>query len=304
MPRPKVLVTGAAGVIGGALWEHLHDRWDLIGVDRDPAPGGWSVEGDIRDTARLEALAAGCDAIVHLAADLGHTPGWDRIVPDNVEATIGVFEAARRAGVDHVVFASSNHVTGGYEHHEPYRTMLHGDDDAPEPDDVDLIGPATPTNPDGPYGLSKVFGEELARFSSVHHGIRVQCLRIGSCIPEDVPLNARHRATFISRRDVAGLVEACLRSRVPFGVYYGVSDNRRRIWDLEPARTDLGWTPLDSADRPRPVTDGGEARPVEPTSAAYRPPSRRHHPAMARVSRLARAGRRRVVKALRVLRTG
>ena len=232
----------------------------------------------------------------------GFEPGWDRIVPDNIEATIGVFDAARRAGVDHIVFASSNHVTGGYEHDEPYRSVLR-DDAGPEPGDFELIGPASPAKPDGPYGLSKVFGENLARFHSVNHGMRVQCLRIGSCVPEDVPLDTRHRSTFISQRDVALLIEACLRSTVDFGVYYGVSDNRWRIWDLDAARVDLGWTPLDSADRPRAVATNGDTVPAD-HAATFRHPPRRLHPVVARAGHLVRSGRRRVVKAIRVLRSG
>lgn len=297
MAKPKVLVTGAAGLIGAALWDHLRDRWDLVGVDKAAAPGGWSVEGDIRDSAQLEALAAGCDAVVHLAADLGYEPGWDRIVPHNIEGTIAVFEAARRAGVPHVVFASSNHVTGGYEHDDPYRRVLRGDHDGLEPGGFAYIAPTDPPNPDGPYGVSKVFGEALGRLHSAQHGMRVQCLRIGSCLLDDTPLDARHQSTFISQRDVALLVEACLRSTVQFGVYYGVSDNRWRIWDLDAARADLGWTPVDSAERVRSVA--GRTQPV-----AYLAPPRKLHPVAARAGRVARAGRRRVVKALRVLRSG
>jgi hypothetical protein len=56
------------------------------------------------------------------------------------------------------------------------------------------------------------------------------------------------RAVWMSRRDCAELVAACLEAEhVPWGVFYGVSNNPRRFWDIEHARELLGWEPRDAA---------------------------------------------------------
>lgn len=134
--RRAVLVTGAAGFIGSHVVERLLGRGDrVVGLDNfDPFydraikernlagalgnPGYTFVEGDIRDGARLgELLAAhGIGAVLHLAARAGVRPSVadpELYADVNVRGTTAVFEAARRAGVRRVVYASSSSVYGG-----------------------------------------------------------------------------------------------------------------------------------------------------------------------------------------------
>ena len=95
------------------------------------------------------------------------------------------------------------------------------------------------------------------------HGLRVFCLRIGAVRANDDPttpnanplidLDAegqrnRLRAVWLSQRDCAELIAACLDVEdVSWAVVYGVSGNARRFWDLDHARELLGWEPQDSA---------------------------------------------------------
>jgi uronate dehydrogenase len=78
--------------------------------------------------------------------------------------------------------------------------------------------------PDGHYGLSKAFGENVARFYFDRYGIESVCLRIGSSFPE--PKDRRMLATWLSYDDLERLVVASLTAPVVgCSIVYGVSDN-------------------------------------------------------------------------------
>ena len=149
------------------------------------------------------------------------------ILAMNVEGTWRVFDAARRAGVARVVYGGSNHAIGFTPRCELLRT------------DVEL-------RPDTNYGVSKAFGEAVGRFYADRYGMRVACLRIGSC--DDRPRSPRMLATWLSPDDAARLVESCLSSaNLQYAVVYGISANTRAWWDLEPGRA-LGYEPEDDAE--------------------------------------------------------
>jgi nucleoside-diphosphate-sugar epimerase len=249
-----VLVTGSSGLIGGVLAERLSPDFELRGFDRQPG----SIPGVVADLADREQLDTACRdvaAIVHLAGASQVDADWADVLSSNVAGTVNLFEAARANGVRKVVFASSNHVVGGFEReHAPDLYGL---------EDDRTIGVDEPIRPDSPYGVSKAFGEALARFASEEHGIDVVCLRLGSVVEPDDPWEAaragggddaeirnrfrRYRATWLSHRDCAELFRAALRAEVGFAIAYGVSANPRRFWDLEPGLRTLGWWPADAA---------------------------------------------------------
>ncbi|ONI80571.1 nucleoside-diphosphate sugar epimerase [Saccharothrix sp. ALI-22-I] len=108
----RVVVTGASGNVGTALRRVLADAGDpVVGVARRIPPGspGW-VSCDISATAAEVVLSrafAGADAVVHLAWAVQPTPGEPDMRRTNITGTSHVLRAARRAGVPHVVVASS-----------------------------------------------------------------------------------------------------------------------------------------------------------------------------------------------------
>ena len=126
-----------------------------------------------------------------------------------------------------MIFASSNHVTGFYRQDQVI--------------DVDA-----PPRPDGLYGLSKAFGEDVARLYWDRFGIETLVVRIGSSFPE--PRDRRMLATWLSYDDLERLVAAGLTAPViGYSVVYGISDNRTAFYDNARARH-VGFRPLDSAD--------------------------------------------------------
>src|SRR5437588_296347 len=93
--------------------------------------------------------------------------------------------------------------------------------------------------------------EAVARYYAAERGLSVICLRIGTVNRQDAPRNARERATLLTHRDLVQLVRRCLEAPpdLSFGVFYGVSRNTWRIWDIDEAASILGFEPLDDAAR-------------------------------------------------------
>ncbi|UZR28058.1 NAD-dependent epimerase/dehydratase family protein [Methylococcus mesophilus] len=240
----RVLITGINGLIGGILHRELSDTYILFGLDREGPFSDRIASVDIADAERLcdtFRRFAPLDAVIHLAGDSKVYADWEHCLSANIVGTRNVYEAARRTSVKRVVFASSNHVTGGYE--QPAGESA-GEALAPPP----RITVRDPIRPDSDYGVSKAFGEALARFYCDRFGISSICLRIGSVLRDDDPTHEpRHLQTWLSHRDLIQLVERCLSADVEFGIYYGVSDNKDRFWSIVEATAELGYHPLDDA---------------------------------------------------------
>jgi len=255
MPR-DVLVTGAYGQCGTAIIDHLHDReeYRFTYLDRSDPPADHRCSGHetvVADVAEFDAIRPafeGQDAVVHLAA-LSNEGPWPEILESNVVGAYNVFEAAERAGVESIVFASTNHVVGMYEaDHAP---------EIYEPAAGIVVDHTDPIRPDSYYGTSKAFGEALGRYYAETGGgpSRFYALRIGNVSheAEDYPDSDRLRAIWQSRRDFAHQVDCCLQDEsVTFGVFYGVSDNDRRWFDLEHARATIGYRPQDNGEETGP----------------------------------------------------
>jgi uronate dehydrogenase len=249
MAATRVLVTGAAGLIGGIVSKALADDYDLSGIDVGSGPG---VER-IADLTKLDEILhafEGMDAVVDLAADSSLDASWDTVRQNNIAATLNALEAARQTGVKRVVFASSNHVVGMYETDEPYASVVAGRYDGLDPDAIPRLGGGVPIRPDTPYGVGKAVGEAAARFYADAHALSVICLRIGTVNQENRPVTPRHFATLLTHRDLVQLVRRCLDAppSLGFAIVYGVSANTWRIWDLEEARTAVGYAPEDDAE--------------------------------------------------------
>ncbi len=122
----RILVTGGAGFIGTSVIHALLERGDdVVVLDSGVAAGFGSVErsgaglvrADMRDRSAVDAALVGCRSVVHLAAQAGVAQSIAEPLEDlavNVEASVGLLEAARAAGVERFVFASSNAVVGGH----------------------------------------------------------------------------------------------------------------------------------------------------------------------------------------------
>jgi len=253
-----VLVTGAAGHVGQAFRRFYGDPaesgYRLRLTDRVaeiPASSGQEVVvAELTDYDAVLAAMACVDAVVHLAADTRGAAPWTSVLPNNIEATYHVFEAAREAGVGKVVYASTHHVCG----------YALGEDGACGTPGL----PTAPIRPDSLYAVSKAFAEALGRHYVDRFGMSVICLRIGSCHGGDevecqrprarrmresgagFPYGGReHAGIWISNRDMAQLIHRSLEADVAYGIYYGASGNTPPVLDVSLAREELGYVPQD-----------------------------------------------------------
>lgn len=166
----KCLITGAAGFIGHHLANRLaRDGHDVVGVDSSQA-GDWSrvdprverLQLDITTlaTSQWDEIVEGQDKVFHLAAKKYNTPGVtsEELLATNVAATHALFQAAGRAAVGRLIFASSLYAYGS-------------------------MGPKTMTESDLPvpntlYGASKLMGEQLCRIAQRDFGLQFNVARL------------------------------------------------------------------------------------------------------------------------------
>ncbi|HYG45916.1 MAG TPA: NAD(P)-dependent oxidoreductase [Bordetella sp.] len=238
----RLLVTGAAGGLGSVLRDRLKPHADIlrlsdIGAMPAAGPGEEVMLCDLSDSQPVMDLVRGSDAIVHLGGVSVERP-FEEILPANIQGTYNLYEAARVHGVRRIVFASSNHVTGFYRQGE-------------------VLDAATPVRPDGYYGISKAFGENLSRFYYDRYGIETVCLRIGSSFPE--ARDRRMLVTWLSYDDLTRLVTRSLFTPgVGHTIVYGASANRDSWWNNHLAEH-LGFVPRDSSE---PFRAAAEAQPA------------------------------------------
>ena len=265
-PR-KVLVTGVYGLIAGAVYARLQeqpDEYDAYGLARRRHPSERVASGrqlripegrfflaDLTDLEALEKAMQGMDTVVHMAADPRHDGGWESIMASNITGARNAFEAAYRAGVERVVYASSIMVSWGYQQDEPYKAIAECRFDEAGDEELHVVTHEWPVRPTGLYPASKVWGEALGRYYADIHDMSVVCLRIGWVNGEDTPSSQPGMAPiWCSQRDIARLVERAIQAPedLRFDVFYGVSNNRLCWVDIEHARGVLGYIPQDSAE--------------------------------------------------------
>jgi uronate dehydrogenase len=227
----RLLLTGAAGGLGQVLRERLKANCDVLRLSDRIGLGAAGVQeeimlADLSDADAVSAAVQGVDAIVHLGGVSVEGP-FQPILMANILGVYNLYEAARRHGVKRIVFASSNHVTGFYRQSE-------------------TINATHPARPDGMYGVSKAFGEDLSRFYYDRYGIETACVRIGSSFAE--PRDRRMLASWLSFDDLHRLITACLTTPVlGHSIIFGMSDNAVTWWDNAQAQH-VGYVPQDTSD--------------------------------------------------------
>src|SRR5262249_37302536 len=142
------------------------------------------IAADLADMAAVGKAVAGMEGIIHLGGFSVERP-WETIHSANIVGCYNLFEAAPRAGVKRVVFATSNPAVGYYP-----RTRRIGTDHR--------------VRPDSRYGVSKAFGEALGALYAFKHGIGVTSIRIGNF--GDKPLDLRRLSIWLKPEDLVQLV--------------------------------------------------------------------------------------------------
>ena len=230
----KVALSGASGNVGRILRVELQKR----GIDlrsaggRTPLeplhPGEDVMHGDLNDPANVDRLLTGMDVLVHMAGTSVERP-LPEVVQNNLIGLHQIYEGARRHKVRRIIFASSNHAFGMYSVDEKLRL------DAP-------------VRPDGFYGLSKVWGEAMARMYWDKHGIEGISLRIGTTMGRP-PENLRQLSTWMGTEDLVQLIMRSIEAKdVGYAAVWGISANTRSYYDLSEGNA-IGYEPTENAEK-------------------------------------------------------
>jgi nucleoside-diphosphate-sugar epimerase len=213
MPRPKVLITGASGLIAGLAMKHLGDKYEFSGVSRKPVPGIQHLQASIEDPAAIRPAFDGIEMVLHLAAGNGpdQWQKWPPTMAVTIQGTLNVYEAAREAGVKRVILASSGCCQLAYEWDPalPYGVLANGPDDQ-IPAAWPLVELDWPARPDSPYAIGKLFGENLGRHYADKYGMSTLVIRFGAVLPGDRPLVRRHYPGYLSHADCVQVIDKCL----------------------------------------------------------------------------------------------
>jgi L-arabinose 1-dehydrogenase [NAD(P)+] len=249
---PRIAITGAAGEVGreaAAALEHADPTLLTHSEAED-------LDSDVLDVMEPEAFVdalAGEDVLVHLAWAPTESDDWTEGHEENVQGTFNAYEAARRSGVDRVVFASSNHAVGMYNAED--RTGKESTVEEPR----EVVSPDRPTRPDSLYGVAKVACEGMGQYYAERYGMEVVNLRIGWLMPaselrtvhaESRADRARFaRAMWLSPRDWRQLVRAAATAPLSASplTLNAVSRNDERFLTLTETALHLDYRPRDNA---------------------------------------------------------
>ena len=185
----RVLVTGAAGLIGSAVAARLAREHDVVGLDVNPG-SQVSIVGDCYEVAEWRQHLGHLDAIVHTAAlhvpHIGKRSDAD-FRRTNVEATSRLLDLAVDSGASHFVLTSTTSLFG-HALVPDGATVWVDEQLEPQPRDI--------------YDETKLEAEQLV--SSASNALTVTSLRMSRCFPEPADVMAWYRLyRGVDRRDVA-----------------------------------------------------------------------------------------------------
>ena len=270
----KIFITGGAGTCGTILQKLPYEK---IFFDKRPHPDTLKnesyIQGELNNISLITKHIKGCDTLIHLAAsdyypDFKTFPQYSlfQYHQNNIDNLSVLFDIAIKQGVNKIIFASTHRVMGLYE-----------SDQAPEiysKNNKILLDHLTPTRPDSFYALTKVFGENLGRLLVDQGKCSFQVIRICSVRSEEenhpyayaengvsqklwerdsskykLQVN-RLKGLWQSRDDFLNMSQLLLSKELTgYDIFYGLSNNTRKWFDLSHAEEILGYFSTDNAEK-------------------------------------------------------
>jgi UDP-glucose 4-epimerase len=289
----RVLVTGGAGTIGGAVVRRLlrDGEWDVRVSDQRDAPAwiGESCEvhtGNLLELDEARTATRGCTHVIHLAAIVGGIANFHKLPHTLLEANNAlyntIFRAAIEADVERLVYVSSSMV---FERAEEFPTTEAHLDRCPTPRSA--------------YGFSKLAGEYYCRAAGDERGLRYSIVRpfnaygpgelpgeepgIAHIVPDLIEKALRHERpmpifgsgrqtrTLTHVDDIASGIAAALEHEAALGEDFNVSADEEltveeiaaRVWEAcgnDPADLELAHLPAFEVDVQRRWPSTAKAR--------------------------------------------
>jgi nucleoside-diphosphate-sugar epimerase len=282
----RILITGASGLMGGILVEHLskNSNYDIYGIDKHIGlspryrlenaaisdeqqpilpPKEKFYVCDITDQKQLSRIIQDnqINIIIHLAAVL-ETETVEKINDINCLGTSIVFDiATKQEQVEMVIYASSGMTVFGYMENEPYSALTKNIQPKQALRKITVNDPIIPShlNPSAEaYRKSKVYGEELAMQYSLNNTTNVKfiCARFGWINTTDDVTSDLHnwnwsdKAAWCSHRDLCQFIDRVLENQLKlkkFQIYFVCSNNDFCWFDMDNTKEDLNYVPQDGA---------------------------------------------------------
>jgi nucleoside-diphosphate-sugar epimerase len=207
----------------------------IADLSRSPVVGRWRRRLGLKPLSWSDAFE-GAEVVIHLAANIQPLAPWEKMLPDNIQATWNVVEAAAKHRVPRVVFASSNWAVKALERKLAPDCYL---PNGPK------IGSDAPPNPITAYGLSKALGELAGRMFVDEKKLQsFVAVRIGHYDPTPSADDEELRTRWIGSNDIRSLLRRCVEAEFGgFHVVYGVSAQPTVPYDLSHTRCLLSWQP-------------------------------------------------------------
>ena len=256
--KPRVLITGASGLIGGLTWKNLSHKYDFSGLNRRAVPEIPNTEADISNFESILPAFKGIDMVVHMANYTTEVHSWDKHLQMGIIGTRNVFEASRLNGITRVVLGSTGDTMTGHEMEYPYGELAAGEyDKVKEP--WKMLTHSDPTRPKSIYGVCKVFCEALGHWYSDRYGMSVICIRLGGVLKENRPTLRRQYPGWLDQQDYINMVDRCLSApgSIKYDIFNAISNNKYRWRDISHAKNVLGWEPKGRAEDYAIDDDGG-----------------------------------------------
>lgn len=197
----KILITGASGRVGRAIYVRLCREHSVIGLDQAPSSRA-DVVASLGDEPALRSALRGVDAVIHTAGlhapHVGHhsDAAFEEI---NVQGTATLLRLALRAGATRFVYTSTTALYGAGASVEGRAAWI-TEDTTPQPQTI--------------YHRTKLAAEEV--LAAQRGSLAVTVLRMSRCFPEPAPLMAAYRLhRGVDVRDVADAHAAALAERAP-----------------------------------------------------------------------------------------
>ena len=263
-------MTGACGEIAQRVLPGLSEHFELTLLDiRDTTLDGTKLKGvhqiDLLndDRTAYRELFRGHDAVIHSGfvrapeggmAGTGNGPETFRNEHDNVRMAYNVMQACVEAQVPRAVIVSSNHAADFYE------PLIHSGD-------AFGVTPEMTPYSDNFYGWAKISYEALGFLFATgrqNGGQQLENVQLRIGAPRDHDLDSvaagdlvrmrRALGAYISVRDEVQLFEKSITTPdirnehgVPFQIFYGISGNSTRFWDISNAKRVIGYEPEDDS---------------------------------------------------------
>lgn len=245
----KILITGMSGLIGRIARQQLQENYTLSALNRSDVPGVPCTRADLADFNAIRPAFDNIHTVVHLAANASGGASWEELHQANVVGTYNVFEAARQAGVQRVIYASSGSTVAGWEQEEPYRALAEGRYEEAGTS-WPMLTHESPTRPLGIYGATKVWGEALARHFTDTTDLSIICLRIGHVTRDNRPNSSRDYSIWLSHRDIGQMIEKCVAApaTVKYDIFFVVSNNKWSYRDVSHPAAAVGYAAQDAAE--------------------------------------------------------